>query len=113
MQYLMTQEEFNEVLERRIQLIRMQLEQKRDEYANNNNVLRNFNEAARVMDNEPKEALMGMYVKHHVSVMDFVRSNVAPDPAKVQEKIGDMINYLILLEALLHQEWSDFDELPF
>jgi hypothetical protein len=109
----MSQDEFNEVLERRIQLIRMQLEQKRDEYANNNNVLRNFNEASRVMNNEPKEALMGMYVKHHVSVMDFVRGNTAPEPAKVREKIGDMINYLILLEALLQEEWNEYEALPF
>jgi hypothetical protein len=42
-----------------------------------------------------------MATKHLVSVMDMVESGDEYDPEYIYEKIGDMINYLILLEGLL------------
>ena len=45
-----------------------------------------------------------MAQKHLVSVMDLVHGKLKSEPVMVDEKIGDMINYLILLEAVLKEE---------
>lgn len=42
--------------------------------------------------------------KHLVSIKDIVADNKPVNPAVVSEKIGDIINYLILLEAMLNQQ---------
>lgn len=48
-----------------------------------------------------------MLVKHWVSIEDVViderLSSAPPDHAMIDEKIGDAINYLILLEAVLKE----------
>jgi hypothetical protein len=41
--------------------------------------------------------------KHLVSIKDIVSDNVPITDQLVSEKIGDVINYLILLEAMLNQ----------
>ncbi|HSH25907.1 MAG TPA: hypothetical protein VLA13_10280 [Massilibacterium sp.] len=49
-----------------------------------------------------------MATKHLVSVIDMVESNEVHDPEYIDEKIGDMINYLILLEGILKEQSSPF-----
>ena len=109
----MTREQFNQVVENRIHLIKQSLGTKAGEYASDQSAFHNFQCAARVLGTTPTKALVGMYVKHHVSVMDFVEGNKEPQPHLVAEKIGDMINYLILLEAMLYEEYDRYQELPF
>lgn len=48
--------------------------------------------------------------KHEVSIMDIIDDidrGILPHPKLIDEKIGDSINYLVLLEALL------YDRIPF
>ena len=42
--------------------------------------------------------------KHLVSIKDIVADNKPVDATVVSEKIGDVINYLILLEAMLNEQ---------
>ena len=80
---------------------------KGDEYARNGDRLWNFKVAARKRDCRPAQALAGMMVKHTVSVDDIIdglANGIVPPREMVAEKIGDSINYLLLLEGLVEEE---------
>jgi hypothetical protein len=47
------------------------------------------------------QSLLGMLSKHLVSVLDLISNRTPPTKHLIDEKIGDTINYLILLEAVL------------
>lgn len=98
----MNQQTFEqEVLRRRLSLIERTLASKAAEYATDDR-LHNFKRAAAMLEDFPESACVGFMTKHLVSVLDIVdRLPVVPTREMIDEKIGDAINYLILLEALL------------
>ena len=102
----MTREDFSNRVEKRIDLVRQSLLTKHKEYAKDDNVFRNFDEAAGGLSlhGSSAEVLWSYMTKHLVSIKDIVADNKPVDPAAVSEKIGDVINYLILLEAMLNQQ---------
>ena len=63
--------------------------------------LHNFKTAAIHAKNTPEQALWGMAMKHLVSVEDLIEGRLENTRKNVREKIGDLRNYLILLEAVL------------
>ena len=95
----MQQQDFNEMLEERIRKIRETLEKKGDEYGTSDR-LHNFKVAGQIGNTSPQAALWGMSMKHLVSITDMIKGHLENNRGNVDEKIGDMINYLILLEAL-------------
>lgn len=95
---------FYTILENRLLKISDVLGRKAKEYALGGDRLHNFKTAARMKGESPALALWGMAAKHLVSVEDLVYGRLAATPEMVNEKIGDMINYLILLEAVLKEE---------
>lgn len=100
----MKQKQFEEILESRITQIRKTLVSKAKEYATDEDQLHNFKVAAAIKDESASEALWGIAVKHLVSVIDLVEGNTKVTEYLVNEKIGDMINYLILLEAIFMED---------
>lgn len=102
----MKREEFTNRVEKRIDLIRQTLLTKHKEYAKDDNVFRNFDEAAGGLSlhGTSSEVLWSYMTKHLVSIKDIVADKKPVDTAVVSEKIGDIINYLILLEAMLNQQ---------
>jgi hypothetical protein len=100
----MNKTKFDECVENRIARIRKVLTAKAEEYATEGNRFHNFDVAARILDCTPEQALRGMLLKHIVSVLDLIQGAEEVDQinaAVIDEKIGDTINYLILLEGLL------------
>ena len=76
---------------------------KAKEYASSRSRLHNFHVAARLNRVPVREALWGMATKHLVSVIDIVNGRECSREV-LDEKIGDMINYLILLKAVVVEE---------
>ena len=77
---------------------------KNKEYSRNNDKLHNFKCAGRLLDTTPEFALLGMFSKHMVSIIDIVDDIPdLPDYSLLEEKITDAINYLVLLEALVKE----------
>ena len=79
------------------------LSSKHREYATNDD-FHNFKVAAKLQDVTPEQALIGMMDKHVVSIHDLV--NDAAEGRTVsenlwKEKIGDNINYLLILWAMV------------
>ncbi len=100
----MNQATFDKIVDEQCQLIRRILESKGDEYGREDR-LHNFKRAAALAATTPEMAARGMLAKHIVSVWDIVddiESGKTPqDDSFVSEKIGDAINYLILLKAII------------
>ena len=98
----MTPKEFDKVVENRIDQIKKVLAAKAQEYSSDNDRFHNFKVAARIKNCTPEQALHGMMLKHEVSIIDLILNPESPNLREdiVNEKIGDMIDYLILLEGL-------------
>ena len=75
------------------------------EYADDEDRFRNFRNAGKLKNETPEKALQGMHAKHIVSMNDIVdnieKKGIYPSKALLEEKIGDAINYYILLEGLI------------
>lgn len=98
----MTELEFDELVVKRTQQIEKTLVTKGKEYRRNNDPLHNFNVAAQVNNTTREKALWGFAVKHYVSFLDIlndIEKGILPKEEVIDEKIGDLINYLILAEA--------------
>lgn len=103
----MTGPEFNAILTDRLAKTRSVLGAKAEEYASAADRLHNFKRAAAMTGRTPAQACVGFMTKHLVSVFDLVdraAGGKPPDPAQLDEKIGDAVNYLILLEAILREQ---------
>lgn len=69
--------------------------------------LEHFKAAAGLMGTTPRQALMGMFSKHIVSVSDMCMSGRHYDTERWREKLSDSINYLILLAAIIAEEEAE------
>ncbi len=118
--------DFDRLLEKRIQLTKEVLASKNKEYASDGeDRLHNFKRAANMLGCTPEKALVGMWTKHIISILDMV-DDIEKRNKKftglcvfvtnfrekrrfkklVEEKIGDAVNYLILLEALIKERYK-------
>lgn len=103
--------DFNTLVDDRYDAIKKTLVAKAKEYATDGDRFHNFNIAGQILGVSPERALLGMLVKHIVSVFDLVEW-AENDLDKlnhfiVDEKITDSVNYLILLEGLLTKRIND------
>lgn len=120
----MNHAEFNKLLNEIIERTTNVLAEKSNEYSTDTDKLHNFKVAARKRNTTPEDALLGMEVKHDVSLDDIVNKItkieqenkkqplcVKVNPVRwlkrrmLEEKITDSINYLILLEALIKERY--------
>lgn len=111
----MDKQGFDKIVEERITKIKKVLESKGEEYSHleiidedraKEDRLHQFKKAGEILECTAERALMGMKIKHDVSVYNMIKmleNGILPSEEKIDEKIGDSINYLILLEALLKE----------
>lgn len=106
----MTVKDFDELFEYIVDTARATLVAKGHEYSTDDDRLHNFKRAAMKAGTTRAKALMGMKLKHDVSVDDLVQWNeTAPDritPGLIKEKLQDSINYNILLWAILLEDYE-------
>ena len=97
--------DFERVVEERIAKCAQTLDLKAGEYATSDR-LHNFKVAGALQGCTPERALLGMWAKHIVSVVDIVRdieNGMLPTEHLIHEKLTDVINYAFLLEALIEE----------
>lgn len=108
----MTRQEFVEkVVARRIDLITISLASKGKEYSIENNAFYNFDEGKDIaFSNSREKYAWNLMTKHLQSIKDIIEhvsivgANGYPVDTLVEEKIGDAINYLILIEGMLKEQ---------
>lgn len=106
---------FEKVTENRIDKCKQLLGIKAGEYATDDR-LHNFKVSATLEGCTPEKSLAGMMAKHTVSVYDLINRFEEGEyiPKSLwEEKIGDHINYLLLLTALIEErEGEEFEQAP-
>lgn len=95
----MTVEERDKIIQEMIDKCLRVLKEKAEGYSTNEDVLHNFRVAAGLQGCTLTQALVGMMTKHTVSVYDMINSGQSYAPAVWDEKMGDLINYLLLLRV--------------
>jgi hypothetical protein len=102
----MKHSDFDLIVEKRKEQITAVLARKSKEYSSEDDRFHNFKRAAVILETTQEKALAGMLVKHMVSVLDIVNNPDKFTANAVDEKIGDSINYLILLEGTLYERMA-------
>jgi len=99
----------NQILQRTIKV----LKSKSAEYSTDYDKFYNFKRTATILGKSPEQALWGMALKHLVSIIDIIENietnRQYPNKSLLEEKITDMVNYLILLEGVIKEnaEYTD------
>ena len=99
----MDNEQFMKLVAKRQNYCRDLLAKKAAEYAPDDDRLENFKRAAGLLQQSSAQALLGMLVKHWVSIAVMIETDgFGTHLGRLwEEKISDAINYLHLLEAIL------------
>lgn len=97
----MNADQFELIFEQTVQNCRDVLVNKAKEYASDGDRMHNFKVAGRFNGRSPEQELWGFLTKHLVSLTDMVQSGEYYPAEKWDEKLGDALNYLFLLRALV------------
>lgn len=104
---IITPENFMLILNSIIVDMRNTLESKNKEYSPETDKILNFKKAGLLLGCTPERALLGFMGKHLVSMFDMIdnidKGKPVPSPEYVREKLGDIRNYLVLLEVLFYE----------
>jgi hypothetical protein len=106
----MTRKQFVEdVVQRRVQLIKDVLQSKNEEYAGQEDVFKAFTEALPLSFHDTKQAVAWEFMVKHLQSIKMIiearsKSGKIPDEKILEEKIGDAINYLILIEGMFKED---------
>lgn len=98
----MNSAQFDELVKARCEKIVNTLSVKAKEYVRGEDRLHNFNRGAEISGISRERVLHGFMLKHFISyldILDDIDKGKAPSDDLIDEKIGDIINYFILLEA--------------
>jgi hypothetical protein len=98
--------EFDMLLQQRIDLMKSSLLTKGREYAMGDDRLSNFKRSGALLQRSQSQAVLAFLTKHITSIFDLVELRDAGENIPMtlfDEKIGDAINYLVLLEATLKE----------
>lgn len=105
----MQSKEFDKIITQQVDKAYDLLSEKGEEYATEDR-LHNFRVAAKLQGTTMRHALSGMMAKHTISVYDMIQDPISyHDADKWDEKITDHINYLLILQAVLHEERAEDD----
>ena len=101
----MTNEDFEKILLERVKKIGILCTVKGEQYATQKDRLHNFKSVAKQLNCTPERALLGMVIKQWTWIIDRVEDlGFLHHPlAEWDERIGDVIIYMILLGALRHE----------
>lgn len=97
---------FESIVTNQLERCRELLTSKGKEYASDEDKLSNFKAAGAIQCCTPEQALGGMMCKHVVSVYDMISLGKQYPIEVWEEKITDIMNYLILLKAIVLEGYT-------
>ena len=103
----MTETEFYKIYDSAINRITNVVKCKHEEYGEDSDYFYNFNRGAEILGVPTAEVLAAYMTKHTVSVYDIIKEFSIGGKVsipQVEEKITDMIVYLLLFEAMVREK---------
>lgn len=100
----MNQDTFINIIKQRHQACLSTLDYKSTIYSSRNDRLSNFKDVASMNQTTPQKALWGMVSKHIIAVRDMILSGNVPTEQWIKEYLGDIHNYMFLLEAIWREK---------
>lgn len=107
--YVINSDDWKLMIENVLNSARDLLISKNEQYGNEDK-FHNFNAAAALAGTTPEMALRGMLAKHIVSVWDLIEKHeqgLPVTPETWDEKILDVINYMVILRAMIRVRQDD------
>lgn len=104
---------FNEIIDEQLEFNKTLLIKKEKEYSENTSNgkdadrLAHFKRTAALLNRDEKEAVFSMLSKHIVSLADMIINNGEYSLELWTEKISDSINYLLILKAMIYEEFEN------
>lgn len=102
----MQHEEFDKIVLEELERLKNVLYSKNEGYAIDSDRLHNFRQAAALQGVTVKEALAGFMCKHTISLYDMIGNGKEYTMEEWNEKIGDHSVYLIILKAVIVEEFK-------
>lgn len=96
----MTQNDFDSLVNSRLSHCKKLLLVKSEDYASKKDRLHNFKLGALLARQTPEQYAQSLMTKHIVAVSDKIANKEVMTPKFVAEKLSDIINYSLLIEAL-------------
>lgn len=98
----MKESEFDKVVRDTVNNCVETLVVKGKEYRRNNNPFHNFDKGVEITGLTREEVIWGFALKHYISIQDIksdLKKGISPSLEMVNEKYGDLINYLLIEKA--------------
>ena len=73
-----------------------------NEYQRNNNPFHNFDKGVKITNKSREDVIWGFALKHFISIQDIkddLKNGIIPSEELLDEKYGDLINYLLFEKA--------------
>lgn len=99
-----SEQEFKQLFEERVQKCRQVLVKKAQEYSSDDDKMRNFNVVARMLNMKPYQVAFLFMMKHFESLYEIIMNGKEVSPEMWDEKMGDTLNYLFLIDAMWIKE---------
>jgi hypothetical protein len=103
----MTHLEFNDIVNKRFSKAKKVLLLKAEDYATDADRLRNFKDGAFINQISEEEYALALVTKHFIALRDFITGEKDITVKFIDEKIGDIINYMLLIEAILTEKLEE------
>ncbi len=103
----MNHEEFKNFFKMQVLRCEKILDKKAVEYTDGIDRMMNFNQAAGMNNVKPEHALWGMLAKHLISLTVMVIRPYSYNRKIWREKLGDALNYLFLLSAMVEERFEN------
>ncbi len=100
---MLSDTEVENVITARLDKTRKVLTEKAKQYAQNGR-LGNFHDIAGFMDVTPLQACLGLVSKHIIALKDFINNPDEVPAEQWDEKIGEIIAYMCLMDALVFED---------
>ena len=100
----MNQDTLMNIIKQRHQACLSTLDYKSTIYSSQNDRLSNFKDVASMNQTTPQNALWSMVSKHIIAVRDMILSGSIPTEKWIEEYLGDIHNYMFLLEAIWREK---------
>jgi hypothetical protein len=91
--------EFSQSVETALDIVKSRLVVKNQEYAHNSDVFRNFSTGIS-LQNTPEGVAWEYMTKHLQWLKDTIKEQKTPNAEQVDEKIIDIVNYLLIIRAM-------------